>query len=322
MQKTQLKPNPISLNKIFKFFIRVLLILIITMVIVPLLVILIATKKVSYAGNAVEHPLQDIYQASDFGLVTKELKLTTADGLNVWASEVLVTKPKAIIIYLSGIQQPSVTYFYGHSKLMKQNEYASILLEVRGHGESEGKVSLGYKEVEDVKAVVRYIKEQEKYNTVPIIIHGVSMGGAIAINSFGELKEVDGLVAMSAYASFEDVIYDRMRRCIPSFICKIEKSITRMWLSIVFGSEVAEITPINQINKVGNRPALLIACRDDTEVAPINMQRLLNIAPKTCTGWLRDSWEHFIVKDCDFKNIEQDKEYCNKILSFIKEIVE
>lgn len=47
---------------------------------------------------------------------------------------------------------------------MKEKGYASILLEVRGHGQSEGnQISLGYKETYDVDAVVKYIKSQEKY---------------------------------------------------------------------------------------------------------------------------------------------------------------
>ena len=36
---------------------------------------------------------------------------------------------------------------------------------------------------------------------VPIVIQGVSMGGAIAINAFGQLEDIDGLIAASAYSN-------------------------------------------------------------------------------------------------------------------------
>jgi hypothetical protein len=49
------------------------------------------------------------------------------------------------------------------------------------------------------------------------------------------------------------------------------------------------------------------------------MQRFKEANPDIET-WLRNSWEHFIVQDCDFKNMSEDKEYCDKILSFLENI--
>jgi len=40
------------------------------------------------------------------------------------------------------------------------------------------------------------------------------MGGAIAINAFGQLEDIDGQIAASAYSSFEDVVVDTMRTII------------------------------------------------------------------------------------------------------------
>ena len=290
-------------------------------ILVPPMIVYVATQShVDYTGNRVEHPLQGIDKPEDFGLDAIEKTLVTEDGYKIWTSEVFVDRPKAVIVYLSGIQQPSVTYFYGHSKWMKSNGYATILLEVRGHGNSEGdRIGLGYEETADVAAVVNSIKKQEKYQDVPIVLHGVSMGGAIAINSMGIIEEVDGVIAMSAYSSFEDVVIDNMRTYhIPQFICAIEKPLIRSWLKFVFGDKIDDIKPIKQIENLGDRPALLIACSGDVEVPPINMQRLLDKAPANCESWLRDSWEHFIVQDCDFMNVEQDEEYCKRILDFLE----
>lgn len=303
-------------------FIGVLVLSIIVLLIIPIIIISQVKQKVTYEGNLSEHPLQHIYDPNDFDLDVNEMKLTTDDGVKVWVSEVLTPNPKGIIIYLTGIRQPSVTYFYGHSKWMKDKGYASILLEVRGHGNSEGNdICLGYKEVLDVKAVVDYIKGQKKYDNIPIIVQGVSMGGAVAINSFGSLKDIDGLIAMSAYSSFEDVVYDTMIGYnIPAFICEIEKSITNFYLTVVFGDEFKDMRPINQIENMDDRSALLIACTSDSEVQAENMQRLLKKASSKCEWWLRESREHFIIKDCDFINMEQDKEYCDKILKFISTV--
>ncbi|MTI56275.1 alpha/beta hydrolase [Geosporobacter ferrireducens] len=298
--------------------------IILFLLIVPSIIVFQATQnRVDYKGYATaDYPLQDIYTASDFNLEANEITLLTEDGYELWVSEVLTEQPKAVIIYLSGIRQPSVTYFYGHAKWMRNNGYAPFLLEVRGHGNSDGdRVCLGYEEVSDVMAVVDYIKGQEKYKKVPIVLHGVSMGGAIAINSFGQIKEIDGLIAMSAYSSFEDVVCDTMGNYnIPRFVREIEKYLVRLWLQFVFGNKVNEITPIKQVENIGERPALFVASKLDTEVPPENMERLLNKAPDHSKSWLRnsDSSGHFIIKDKNFLDIEQDTEYCDRILTFLE----
>jgi pimeloyl-ACP methyl ester carboxylesterase len=297
----------------------------VALLVVPFIAVHIITSGHVDYGVIENHPLQKIYSSSDFDLTANEVMLKTEDGYHVWVSEIYTEQPKAIIIYLSGIRQPSVTYFYGHAKWMQENGYASILLEVRGHGKSDGdRVCLGYEEVMDVKAVVDYIKKQEHYSNVPIVIHGVSMGGSIAINAFGQIQDLDGLIAMSAYSSFEDVVIDTMRYYhIPRFICGIEKPLIRLSLQFIFGDNVNELVPIKQVKSIGERPALFIASANDVEVLPENMTRLLEAAPDHCEGWLRDSdlVGHFIILNHDIENVSLDTEYCEKILSFLENSV-
>jgi pimeloyl-ACP methyl ester carboxylesterase len=282
---------------------------------------LFLNRHVNYRGYATyDYPLQDIYYASDYGLNEKQLYLTTEDGYNIWVSEIYTEKPKAVIIYLSGIVQPSVTYFYGHAKFMQDNGYSSILLEVRGHGKSDGKqICLGYEEVKDVQAVVDYINSDEKYQGVPIVLQGVSMGGAIAVNSFGQINDIDALIAMSAYSSFEDAALDIMSNYyVPEFIKQIEKPFLRSALHMIFGKEkVDTLKPLKQIEHANGRPVFLIACKDDKGV-PVESTYRLKKAYEEAEIWIRNSWEHFIVLGCDFKNMAQDTEYCNKILDFLE----
>ncbi len=277
-------------------------------------------QHVNYLGYVTnDFPLQNIYQAKDFNLKENQMYLRTEDGLKIWTSEITTTHPKAVIIYLSGIVQPSVTYFYGHAKFMQDNGYASILLDVRGHGNSDGnRICLGYDEVKDVKAVVDYINSQEKYKDVPIVVQGASMGGAIAINSFGQLKDIDALIAMSAYSSFEDVTLDMLDEYrMPKFILSLEKPLIVSSLKLVYGSDkVKYIKPVEQIRNADGRPVFLIASTGDTEVPPVNMNRLKEAYPKA-QSWLRSSWVHYIIKDCDFENVEDDEEYWTKILDFL-----
>jgi uncharacterized protein len=320
--KKQKPTKKVVLMRITKAIAITVIVCILMFTIAPFIAIpLFVNHHVTYRGYATEnYPMQDLYEASDFGLQETQRYLKTEDGLSVWTSEIDTEHPKAVIIYLSGIVQPSVTYFYGHAKFMKENGYASFLLEVRGHGNSDGEqICLGYEETRDVKAVVDYINSDPRYAGVPIVLHGVSMGGAIAVNAFGQIDEVDGLIAMSAYSSFEDVVTDQLGQYgIPKPLCAYLKPLISTSLRLVFGKEsVNTIKPIIQIKNAKEKPVLLIASSGDTEVPFVNTQRLKEANPNV-ELWIRDSWEHFIVRDCDFKNMSQDKEYCDVILNFLE----
>ena len=55
-----------------------------------------------------------VYDARDFGLPAPDsLRLTTSDGYDIFAYEVCPERPKAVVVCLAGIENPSVTAFYG-----------------------------------------------------------------------------------------------------------------------------------------------------------------------------------------------------------------
>ena len=302
----------------------VLITLVLIIVFAPFIGVYYITRgPILYHGEAtLDYPLQDIFQAPDFGLEDKMLPIRTKDGHSLWTSEIEVDNPKAVIIYLTDIRQPSITYFYDHARWMKEKGYASILLETRGHGESEGDViGLGYTEVNDVKAVVEYIMKEERYQDVPIVLQGVSMGGAVAINAFGQIPEIDALIAMSAYTSIEDTMIDMMRKYgVPEFLCKIERPLIKFALSIVFGRDAVEtLKPVEQIKNANGRPVLFISSKEDSKVLIQNIKRFQEAYPEA-EYWVRDSSEHLILNDINFINVEEDTEYCNRILEFLEKV--
>ena len=133
-----------------------------------------------------------VYDARDFGLPAPDsLHLKTADGFGIFAYEICPEHPKGVVICLSGIENSSVTAFYGHAAEFIKAGVATIMPDLRGHGKSDGnRIYLAYEETRDVKAVTDYIKSNVKYKGVPVIVMGVSMGGAVSIRSIGENKDI------------------------------------------------------------------------------------------------------------------------------------
>ena len=308
----------ISLKKSkWKRVLSIIFIIILTLFLIILTVIppIIMNDMVNIHMN-----FRETHKATDFDLTSEELVLTTSDGYDIAAYEVLVENPKAVVIIISGIHNPSVTSFYGDAKLLKDNGYASILYDMRAHGDSEGDtICLGYKEVLDTKAVVDYITENDKYKDTPIVVFGTSLGGATAINSIGEIEEIDGLISHSAYASWDDTFYDSMINMgAPKVYAWLQRPFVKLYTNFKYGFNTMNITPEKEIKKLGDRPALLMHSLEDSQVPYESFTRIMKNAPSQVETWVREGDMHFIVKDEYYLEPEKDTEYAGKIIGFLE----
>lgn len=266
----------------------------------------------------------DVKSADEYGLTATDLYLDTSiKGKNeiTHAMEVYTESPKAVVLYISGIQQPSVTYFFSHSKMLKENNYASILIENYGHGESSGdKITFGYYDIENVRAVVNYIKQEDKYKDVPIVVHGVSMGGAVALISASWIDDIDGLISMSTYSSWSDVCVDTLSLWgIPRVLTYIVKPSIIIHDFFIYGYDSIKYTPIYSVNKLQDKPVFFLHSYGDYTVPVSNLYRLLhkNFSINTHV-WVRADKAHFIVKDNRLNEPFDDVVYCENILSYLE----
>lgn len=258
------------------------------------------------------------YSAEEFGLAARKLSLTTEDGLGIVAYEVEQADPKAVIIFLSGIENPSVTAFFGHAKWLAGHGYASVLVEMRAHGESDGdRISLGYKEYLDTRAAVDYILSRDRYDGVPIVVYGLSMGAATAINSIGHIPEIDGLISLSAFSSWADAFADNMVLMgAPEWLAAAERPFAEAYCILKFGLNESRVTPENEIRRLGRRPALLMHSTGDSQVPYASFERLLASAPDHVETWVREGDYHLITTE--FEQPELDKEYADTVLGFLE----
>ena len=135
-------------------------------------------KKITYTG---------IWEPEEFGIEKAyTLYLKASDDYTVEVFAVEADAPKCAIICLTGMSNPSVSIYYGHSKMFLEENYSSFLTEVRGHGGSDGdRICAGYQEWRDVESVPDHLKSQPKYKDVQIVVLGSPMRGGIARISIG-----------------------------------------------------------------------------------------------------------------------------------------
>ncbi len=249
-----------------------------------------------------------------------QVMLSTEDNLSISAWEVVAENSKGTVIILSGIEKPSVTAFKGYSKLLKDNGYSSLLIEMRAHGRSEGdRVALGMEEYLDVKAGVDYILNENSDQSV--IVWGTSMGASSAITSIGRIDEIDGVISCSAYSSWTDVFGDHLAAMgVPNIIVSLERPFIDLYVGIKYGFSKLEISPINEIANLKGRPILLAHSTEDSQIPFSSFERLLERSEgENVHTFVRQGDEHFICYDENFDQPENDKVFSETVLNFLSE---
>lgn len=285
---------------------------------VLLIIGLLVTVPVLFMNSMVNGHVnfKEVWTPEDFGIEAEHFFVTTDDKLRISAYEVSVENPRVIIICISGIHNPSATVYFGHARLFKENNYATILFDMRAHGDSEGDmICLGYKEYLDTKAIVEHIKADPAYKDIPIVVFGLSMGGTTAINSIGEIPEINGLISLSAFSSLEDILYEYMASQSPVFLAKMIKPFVPLVAFAKYRVNIWSIKPVKEIKKLGDRPALIMHTKGDSEVPYANFERIIHQAPSHVETFVREGDIHTITES--FTAPEKDTEYSSRVLGFL-----
>lgn len=300
----------------FKKIFKISIIFFIVYVLSGLLIVHMAYSLLGFT-NRIDY--LSIKTPEEYGLTSIEKDVTTSDNVRIHIYEVETDSPKGVVIMLTGITGPSVTYFYGMSELLFSNGYSSVLVDVRGHGKSEGnRICFGIEETKDVQAVVDYIKAKEEYKNVPIIVMGTSMGGAIAVNSASLIDDIDGLISIAAFSSWTDANMDMVElKGWPRLLGEFLRPTVVLYGWLSFGNDYFKYVPENNIKNIGDKPVLFMQATNDPEVSVQSFYRLYEAYGKETDTWVRDNNHHFVV-ETGIDNPREDLEFCDKILDWLK----
>ena len=257
-----------------------------------------------------------VYDAEAVGLAPERVTLTTADGLALAAHWVHVAEPAAVVVFVSGTHGPSVTAFFGHAAMLAEAGYAALLVELRARGESEGeRIGLAYDEVLDLQAGVAEVRSRPAYAGAPIVAYGLSLGGATAINAAGVTPEIAGVVSLSAFSSWSDVFIDASG--LPGPIATVQRPFVELYLGLVYGFDRLDLVPRRQIERLGDRPALLVHSRGDSQVPFASFERIVASAPDHVETWVREGGAHLVVADGSFLRPWEDEAYASTVMGFL-----
>jgi alpha-beta hydrolase superfamily lysophospholipase len=247
-----------------------------------------------------------------FSLDYKTMNIYTDDGLKLSAYKIYSEhlKSKGTIIFLHGIRAYK-EHFLPMCKVLSKKGFNSIIVDLRGHGESGGKYcTFGYYEKHDIVSLLDAAMLDKRINK-NIGVWGQSLGGAIALQTMAIDNRIKFGIIESTFSDLNSVSEEYLTRLI-----KInEKSISNYLLKRVY--EIAElesekVKPKESVKKIV-QPILLVHGTKDNRIDSYHALKNFNN--------LRSKNKTFIqIKGANHINVWKrgGSAYLNKVFSFIK----
>jgi uncharacterized protein len=170
--------------------------------------ILVAQFVLLPAGLAVRvtnraRPTSSGQTPADLGFVSEALRITSPDGTRL-AAWWIPSQNGAAVITLPGASSTREDVL-NHAALLVRAGYGVLLLDYRGHGESEGRgMQFGWGADRDVSAAISHVLRRPEV-TLGVGLLGLSMGGEVALTTAALDHRVDAVVAEGASArTWED----------------------------------------------------------------------------------------------------------------------
>lgn len=135
----------------------------------------------------------------------QDIRLATADGLNISAWYIPGSRAQAIIL-VHGIDTNRGAVL-PEAKILAEAGYHLLMLDLRAHGQSEGSLATyGYREALDVQAAVDYLAGLPEIEQIGAL--GTSFGGAAVARAAAIDSRLKAVVIESSYSSLTEAVKD------------------------------------------------------------------------------------------------------------------
>ena len=163
----------------------------IQMVVLPATVALLVTNRA--------RPLASGRTPADVGLAFEDVRITAADGTRL-AAWWIRSPNRAAVIVLPGSGSTRDDAL-DHAAFIARAGFGTLLLDVRGHGDSGGRImDLGWGADRDVSDAVSWLEQR---GIARVGLFGFSMGGEVALTAASADPRVEAVVAEGATARTE-----------------------------------------------------------------------------------------------------------------------
>jgi pimeloyl-ACP methyl ester carboxylesterase len=219
----------------------------------------------------------------------EEVALTSRDGITLhsWLFRSEEAAGSVIVIHGHGGNKHTLLPL-GH---MLHPRYNVLMLDLRGHGESEGvRTTIGYEERQDVHAAVDFLVRE---GLGPVGVFGMSMGAATAILAAAEDPRIEVIVADSPYGRLRWAIAQGARlRGYPGPLAPLIATLGCRATALHLRFPLTAFDPVEVVRRIAPRPLLLIHGVDDDVIPVRSAHALYRRAGEPKELWLMDGLKH------------------------------
>ena len=148
-----------------------------------------------------ENPLRDS------GIQVEPFQFLTRDSLHLSAWYIPAKNPVGTVLVMHGISSSKEMSWSTILSYHKRN-FAVVAYDSRAHGASEGlNATMGFYEKYDVTACIDHL-QKNSICVLPLVVHGFSMGGAIALQSLEVEPRIQAAIVEGAFCNLRETLYD------------------------------------------------------------------------------------------------------------------
>jgi fermentation-respiration switch protein FrsA (DUF1100 family) len=162
--------------------------------------------------------------------------------------------PEIVIVVVTG-HAGNTVFALPDAATAARAGYSTLIYEHRSCSDSDLIASTGVYEADDLLSAVAYLDTRPDVHHIGV--WGYSEGGTAALLAAPGEPRIDAIVAMGGYSSLENDIYNADQPAASAFDRLVRQGVA--WsMSAQIGRDVATISPLEVIHRIGPRPLLLI----------------------------------------------------------------
>jgi fermentation-respiration switch protein FrsA (DUF1100 family) len=246
----------------------------------------------------------------DLGLKAETIDLTSSDGIPLKGWWVPAEQLRGSVIVLHGMDGLDASCLLPHARFLHDAGWSAFLLDMRAHGRSGGqRIGLSIEEPRDVSAALDWLEAQPSVKGSPIVLLGLSMGGAVAIRTAASRPDVDGVISVSGFASLDEMMGHGLQLWLG-----------RLAILTLYHAWTPLASAVHDIPRIRPRPVLLMHGTADHQVPVEQAYQLKSAAGPTAELWIAPGADHLIFTEDGIGKGQADSDYRKHILEFLGKV--